>query len=57
MEATITFKPLPFHVAKGDVRISATMFDVDNNTGKALNVKRVVVDERRADMLCDEDDD
>ena len=57
MEATITFKPLPFHVAKGDVRISATMFDVDNNTGKALSIKRVVVDERRADQLCEEDDD
>jgi len=56
MEATITFKPLPFNVAKGDVRISGTMFDVDNKTGKALNVKRVVVDERRAEMLCEEDD-
>lgn len=56
LEATITFRPLPFSVAKSDVRISATMFDVDKATGKALNIKRVVVDERRADELLDDDD-
>lgn len=57
LEATITFRPIPFNVAKGDVRISGTMFDVDKKTGKALNVKRVVVDERRMDeLLADEDD-
>lgn len=54
--ATIDFRPLPFTVAKNDQRISATMFDVDNNTGKALNVKRIVVDERRLEDLLDDED-
>ena len=56
LEATISFKPIPFSVAKTDVRISATLLDIDKKTGKTNSIKRVVVDEKRADQLCDDDD-
>lgn len=54
--ATITFRPLPFNVAKNDQRISATMLDIDNKSGKTQSIKRVVVDEKRLDELLDDED-
>jgi len=51
LETTRTFRPTYFEVAKEDVRLSATMVDVDVESGKATAVQRIVV---RADEF-DED--
>jgi metallophosphoesterase (TIGR00282 family) len=45
METTLTFNPTPFDVATGDVRLSGTMVDVDESTGKATAIRRAVVRE------------
>ena len=44
-ETTVTFRPTPFQVATGDVRISGTIFDVDPKSGKCSAVRRIMVDE------------
>ena len=51
MHTTITFRPTFFQVAKNDVRIHATLVTVDPNTGKALKIRRVMVDEEEAELL------
>ena len=51
LPATITFKPLPFDVAKGDVQISGVVIEVDAKTGKAQSIKRIKINERQAEML------
>ena len=43
LETTRTFRPTYFEVAKNDVRLSATMIDVDAESGKATAVQRIVV--------------
>lgn len=48
MEATLTFRPVPFDVAKGDVQISGVIIEVDRKTGKAVSIRRIKVDERQA---------
>ncbi len=55
--ATITFRPLPFTVATGDVRINGAMIDVDPNTGKANTISRVTITEKDADLIIDSDDE
>lgn len=47
-ETTVTFRPTPFQVATGDVRMSGTIFDVDPKTGKSTSVQRLMVDEDEA---------
>ena len=49
MEATITFKPLPFSVAKEDSRINGAIIDVDPGTGKAQSIRRVSINEQQAE--------
>lgn len=56
METTYSLKPRTFHVASDDNRISAVIIDIDNRTGKALSIRRICIDERKADMLADDDD-
>jgi 2',3'-cyclic-nucleotide 2'-phosphodiesterase len=41
LNTTLTFDPNTFHVATEDVRLSATWFDVDPNTGKASAIGRI----------------
>ena len=48
MEATITFRPLPFSVAKDDVKINGVLIEVDPVSGKAQGIRRVHIDEKQA---------
>ncbi len=55
MEATITFRPLPFSVARDDVRINGAVFDVDSKSGKAHKIARFSVDEKAAENYAYEE--
>lgn len=57
LEATLTFRPIPFDVAKHDVQISGVIIEVDPNSGKAQGIRRVKIDQRMADELSDEMED
>lgn len=48
METTLTFWPTSFHVAKGDVRLSGSIVDIDPSTGQATAIERLSVDEDQA---------
>jgi calcineurin-like phosphoesterase len=48
METTITFNPTHFEVASGDVQLHGTLVDIDETTGKAMAIRRIVV--READL-------
>ena len=52
METTRTFRPTPFDVAKGDVRLHGTIVDIDPATGKATAIRRLVVTRPEADRLA-----
>jgi calcineurin-like phosphoesterase len=41
LHATLTAMPMPYHVAKEDVRLSATWLDVDISTGKCQRIGRL----------------
>ncbi len=43
MEATVTFRPARFDVAREDVRISATLVEVAPQSGRALSIERISV--------------
>ena len=43
LETTLTFRPTYFDVAKGDVRLHATLVEIDSTTGKATAIERVVL--------------
>ena len=51
MQATTTFLPTPFDVAKGDVRLSGSMVDIDAATGRATAIRRVMVSEKEAEAM------
>ena len=55
MEATITFRPLPFSVAKDDVKINGVLIEIDPVSGKAQGIRRIQIDERQAEMYQLED--
>ena len=48
MQTTVTFRPTPFQVATDDVRMSGTIFDVDQKTGKATAIQRMMISEDEA---------
>lgn len=48
LETTITFWPKMFHVAEEDVQLSATLVKIDEDSGKATDVRRIKVDEEYA---------
>lgn len=52
-ETTITFRPTFFQVAKGDVRLHATVVDVDDRSGLATGVRRITVTKEQADELAE----
>lgn len=41
METTLTFRPTEFQVASEDVRLAATLVDVDSETGRAISIQRL----------------
>lgn len=55
LEATLTFRPVPFHVAKGDVRLNGAIVEVDPIQGKAQSIRRFCV--RDKDAARYEDDE
>jgi metallophosphoesterase (TIGR00282 family) len=42
LPAAITFTPHPFDVATGDVRLCGSIVDVEDKTGKAIGIRRVM---------------
>ena len=54
LEATLTFRPVPFHVAKNDVQISGVIIEVDPHTGKSQGIRRIKIDQDLAAELADE---
>ena len=52
LETTLTFNPTHFEVASGDVRLLATLVDVDPETGKATAIERVRITQLEADQLA-----
>ena len=51
-QATITFLPTPFDVAKGDVRLSGSIVDIDDSTGKATAIVPVMLTESEVEALA-----
>jgi metallophosphoesterase (TIGR00282 family) len=52
-ETTLTFRPTFFQVAKADVKLHATVVDVNDRTGQATSIRRVVVTSEIADELAE----
>lgn len=53
LETTTTFRPTHFQVASDDVRIHGTVVDAEPATGRAAAIRRIVVDQHRAERLAD----
>ena len=51
-ETTITFQPTQFDVATGDVRLCGTIVDIDDGTGRATGIQRLVVTESELPSLA-----
>lgn len=52
LETTTSFQPTHFDVASDDVRISGTLVDADDATGRATAIRRLVVTQAEADELA-----
>ncbi|MCI0642873.1 MAG: TIGR00282 family metallophosphoesterase [Gemmataceae bacterium] len=48
---TVTFIPSAFEVAQGDPRLAGAIVDIDSSTGKALTIRRVMLDENAVKKL------
>ncbi len=57
LQATITFRPIPFSVAKNDVQICGALVEVDPQSGKAQGISRVRIDEKMARQYMLDDDE
>lgn len=52
LQTTLTAMPTAFDVAAGDVRLCGSIVEIDMDTGKATSIRRLCVDEKRADELA-----
>jgi 2',3'-cyclic-nucleotide 2'-phosphodiesterase len=52
LETTLTHRPTHFDVADGDVRLNGCLVEVDTQTGRALAIRRIVVNEAEAQRLA-----
>jgi len=52
LAATLTGMHHPFDVAEGDVRLNGSLVTVDESTGSATAIERVMVDEAEAERLA-----
>lgn len=52
LETTRTFRPTYFEVASGDVRLNGSLIEADPQTGRALSIRRISVDQIEADRLA-----
>ena len=57
LQATMTFRPVPFDVASGKVEISGVIIDVDAKSGKAQGIRRIKVNQKQAQQFEDEFED
>ena len=51
LTTTVTFVPTAFDVAEGDVRLAGAIVEVDENTGRATGIRRVMLDETAVRQL------
>ncbi|MEQ8786136.1 MAG: TIGR00282 family metallophosphoesterase [Pirellulaceae bacterium] len=51
METTVTFRPTRFQVAERDVRLMGTIVDIDDDSGRAVAIRRLSVTEDEAEAL------
>ena len=54
MEATLTFRPVPFDVAKDKVELSGVVIDVEPKTGRSSGIRRIKITESDAQRFADE---
>jgi 2',3'-cyclic-nucleotide 2'-phosphodiesterase len=52
LESTLTFNPTHFEVAADDVRLLASVVDVDPQSGRATAIRRICVTQNEADRLA-----
>ncbi len=52
LETTMTFNPTHFEVATDDVRLMATLVEVDPDSGHATAIRRIAVTQTEADRLA-----
>ena len=57
MEATLTFRPVPFDVATDNVQISGVVIDVEPKTGRSSGIRRIKITEADADRLAESMDE
>jgi calcineurin-like phosphoesterase len=54
LASTLTFVPHYFDVATGDARLNGALVEVDPESGRALSIKRVAINQTEAQrMLTD----
>ncbi len=53
LETTISFQPTHFDVATDDVRLNSTIIEVDETTGKAVAIRRLMVTAEEGNALGD----
>jgi 2',3'-cyclic-nucleotide 2'-phosphodiesterase len=51
-ETVLTYRPTHYEVATRDVRINGAIVEIDPATGKATGIRRVVIDEKKAEELA-----
>jgi len=56
LEATLTFRPIPFDVATENVQVSGVIIDVEPKTGRSSGIRRIKITESDADRLADLED-
>jgi hypothetical protein len=56
LEATLSFRPVPFTVAKRDVRLNGVLLDVDTRSGHAKSIRRFMLSEKLAEKYADAED-
>jgi calcineurin-like phosphoesterase len=52
LSSAVTFVPTTWEVADGDVRLAGAIIDVDEQTGRATGIRRVMLDEKAITELA-----
>jgi metallophosphoesterase (TIGR00282 family) len=56
MQATLTFRPIPFSVAKSDIRLNGAILDIEPKTGRCHRIERFSLTQKQADAILDEEE-
>jgi hypothetical protein len=51
-ETTLTHRPTHFDVADRDIRLNDSLVDIDAQTGRAVGIRRIVINEAEARRLA-----